>query len=222
MTGPGTSVPAAGPGTSAPVPGVGADRPVWDEVAYLDEYGPIPSWAAHALAANGPWSRMVTDPVDRSVLSVSAPTYRPPPAMAELVRAREPECVNPTCGINADRCDLHHQVPWPIGLTTVTNLDPNCRRDHLLLTHAGWTSTRHSNGHRTWTTTTGHTYTQNHHGHLTHVSGPYGDGQPLRSQQDRARQAPTEHERARQDRPGHQRARHGGAADHDWPDEPPF
>ncbi|WP_156254215.1 DUF222 domain-containing protein, partial [Pseudactinotalea terrae] len=48
--------------------GPGADLPGSEEPAHLEGYGPIPASVARALAAGGPWARMVTDPLDRTVL----------------------------------------------------------------------------------------------------------------------------------------------------------
>ena len=110
---------------------------------------------------------MVTDPLDRTVLEVSRDVYEPPPAMAALVRAREPECVHPACSASSDGCDLHHRIPWPVGLTSVTNLDPGCRRDHLLLTHGGWSYITDAEGRRTWTTAAGLVYVEGANGNLT-------------------------------------------------------
>ncbi|WP_156252416.1 HNH endonuclease signature motif containing protein [Pseudactinotalea terrae] len=156
--------------------GPAADLPGSDQPATLDGYGPIPASIARALAAGGPWARMVTDPVDRTVLEVSSEKYRPTVAMAELVRAAQPECVRPDCTISSDSCDLHHHVPWPLGATTVINLDPGCRRDHLLLTHAGWTYTHNPDGSYTWTTATNHTYLQHPDGQITMIRPSYGPG----------------------------------------------
>lgn len=156
--------------------GPAADLPGSDQPATLEGYGPIPASIARALAAGGPWARMVTDPVDRTVLEVSSEKYRPTAAMAELVRAAQPECVRPDCTISSDSCDLHHHVPWPLGATTVINLDPGCRRDHLLLTHAGWTYTHNPDGSYTWTTATNHTYLQHPDGQITMIRPSYGQG----------------------------------------------
>lgn len=147
--------------------GPGGDLDGAHDPAVLEGYGPIAASIAHALAADGPWARMVTDPVDGTVLEVSRERYEPRAAMADLVRAREPECVHLTCGVSSDRCDLHHRIPWPIGPTSVRNLDPGCRRDHLLVTHGGWTYAVDGRGRRTWTTPTGLTYVEDADGAVT-------------------------------------------------------
>lgn len=145
-------------------------------VAMLDGYGPIPGSVARALAAGGPWARLVIDPIDRTVLEASRETCRPPASMARLVRATQPHCACPSCGVASDGCDLNHRIPWPVGPTEVANLDPLCRRDHLLITHAGWSyeqeAGRTGTPTRTWTTGTGHSYTQAVDGTLTLAPRP--------------------------------------------------
>jgi hypothetical protein len=87
--------------------------------------------------------------------------------MADLVKATHPQCVRPGCGVSSDSCDLHHEIPWPIGITTARDMAPGCRRDHLLLTHAGWHYTYNATERsRTWTTATGHRYTEFHDGRV--------------------------------------------------------
>lgn len=112
-----------------------------DEPAFLEGYGPIPGSVARAIAAGSVWSRMVLDPLDGTVRELTTPKYRPPAAMADLVRAEQPECSMPGCSQPADDCDLDHLLPWPIGSTCVDGLGPLCRRHHLLRTHAGWSFT---------------------------------------------------------------------------------
>ncbi len=158
--------------------GPGADLSGSEDPAHLEGYGPIPASVARALAAGGPWARMVTDPLDRTVLELSREQYEPTAAMAELIRARQPECANPSCTAAADGCDLHHRIPWPLGTTSVKDIDPNCRRDHLLLTHGGWWYTQHEDGSRTWITATNHTYLQHPDGQITMIRPTHGPGSP--------------------------------------------
>ena len=153
-------------------------------VAFLEGYGPIPRPVARALAAGSTWSRLVMDPVDRTVLEASTATYRPPASMARLVRAAQPTCASPVCSVGSDSCDLNHRVPHPIGATSVWNLDPACRRDHVLITHAGWGyADGRRPGTRVWTTATGHTYVQTVEGEVTMgervpVALPGADAEP--------------------------------------------
>ena len=64
-----------------------------------------------------------------------APTWEvqghdPSEAIARHVRAAAPTCSFYDCPRQARSCDLDHDTPWPRGPTSVTNLDPKCRRHH--------------------------------------------------------------------------------------------
>lgn len=105
----------------------------------LAGYGPIHADTARALALGGPWRRIVTDPLSGAVLDVGRTRYRPPAALADHVRARDRTCVTPHCNTSAHACDLDHTIPYDEGGPTAEhNLDPLCRRDHQLKTHAGF------------------------------------------------------------------------------------
>ncbi|HEX5493018.1 MAG TPA: DUF222 domain-containing protein, partial [Mycobacteriales bacterium] len=78
--------------------------------AVLDGYGPIGAAYARAIAADptGTWKRLVTDPVDGSLVEHSRTTYRPPAALDDLVRARDRTCRFPGCQHSAQHADLDH------------------------------------------------------------------------------------------------------------------
>jgi hypothetical protein len=57
-------------------------------------------------------------------------THDPSEAIARHVRAEAPTCSFYDCPCQARSCDLDHDTPWPRGPTSVTNLDPKCRRHH--------------------------------------------------------------------------------------------
>ncbi len=61
--------------------------------------------------------------------------YEPTAAIVRHVQAAAPTCSFYDCGRPAARCDLDHDEPWPRGPTSVTNLDPKCRRHHQAKTH---------------------------------------------------------------------------------------
>jgi hypothetical protein len=56
--------------------------------------------------------------------------HDPSEAIARHVRAEAPRCSFYDCARRARSCDLDHDTPWPRGPTSVTNLDPKCRRHH--------------------------------------------------------------------------------------------
>jgi len=57
-------------------------------------------------------------------------THDPSQAIARHVRAAAPTCSFYDCPRQARSCDLDHDTPWPRCPTSVTNLDPKCRRHH--------------------------------------------------------------------------------------------
>jgi hypothetical protein len=57
-------------------------------------------------------------------------THDPTEAIARHVRAAAPTCSFYNCPRQARSCDLDHDIPWPRGPTSITNLDPKCRRHH--------------------------------------------------------------------------------------------
>jgi hypothetical protein len=57
-------------------------------------------------------------------------THDPSEAIARHVRAAAPTCSFYDCPRQARSCDLDHDTPWPRGPTSITNLDPKCRRHH--------------------------------------------------------------------------------------------
>jgi hypothetical protein len=56
--------------------------------------------------------------------------HDPSEAIARHVRAEAPTCSFYDCPRQARSCDLDHDEAWPRGPTSVTNLDPKCRRHH--------------------------------------------------------------------------------------------
>lgn len=73
-------------------------------------------------------------PVVRAAIESAPPltaaTYEPTAAITRHVHAAAPTCSFYDCPRQARRCDLDHDDPWPRGPTSVTNLDPKCRRHH--------------------------------------------------------------------------------------------
>jgi Domain of unknown function (DUF222) len=61
---------------------------------------------------------------------LQADGHDPTEAIARHVRADAPTCSFYDCPRRARSCDLDHDTPWPRGPTSVTNLDPKCRRHH--------------------------------------------------------------------------------------------
>ena len=131
-----------------------------DAPADLAGYGPITAEAARALARDGTWRRIVTDPLSGAVLDVGRTRYRPPSDLDEHVRVRDRTCARPGCAAAADSCDLDHTEEYHRhgGTTSDGNLAPLCRRDHVVKTDGGFRLVQVEPGVVEWTTPTGHRY----------------------------------------------------------------
>jgi len=131
-----------------------------DEPADLAGYGPITAEAARALARDGTWRRIVTDPLSGAVLDVGRTRYRPPADLATHIQVRDRACARPGCPAPAESCDLDHTVEFHRldGTTSATNLGPLCKRDHTIKTDGGFHLTQTGPGAFEWTTPTGHRY----------------------------------------------------------------
>jgi hypothetical protein len=130
-----------------------------DQPGELSGYGPIPASMARRIAADpsGTWRRLVTDDTGR-LLDYASTTYRPPADVARHVRLRDQKCVAPGCGHRADRCELDHRVPFPVGGTNADNLQPLCKRHHIMKHRSRWRLGKLPDGVYEWTTPTGHRY----------------------------------------------------------------
>jgi hypothetical protein len=132
-----------------------------DEPADLAGYGPVPAAVARRTAADpsGTWRRLLTDPVDGTLLDHGRRTYRPPVALADHVRARDVTCRFPGCHHQAATADVDHTVPYPEGPTAAGNLGALCRHHHRLKHKTQWTVSQRG-GAFTWTSPTGRRYTR--------------------------------------------------------------
>jgi len=106
--------------------------------------------------------------------------YRIAAGLRRLVMTRSPLCEWPGCGHRAVRCDIDHDLAWPVGPTCSCNLGPVCRRHHRVK-QTGWTKARRSTG-VLWTSPTGRQHTS---------SGPWSP--PQRSSQLPAVPRPVRH-----------------------------
>ncbi len=106
-----------------------------------------------------------TPPVSAVACRVAADgggPYVVPAALARDVRTALPRCTAPGCSVPANRCDLDHAVPWPLGPTCACNLHPLCRTHHRMKTLRGWSVRRADPSGPlaalVWTSPLGHRY----------------------------------------------------------------
>jgi hypothetical protein len=128
-----------------------------DNPAELVGFGPIPADVGRALAADAHWRRVLTDPVNGTVLDLGHRRV-PTPALARLVRHQQGRCLFPGCGMPANRTDIDHTVAHEAGgRTALDNLGLLCRRHHGAK-HSGWTLGQPQPGVFHWTSPTRRTY----------------------------------------------------------------
>ncbi|HZQ30341.1 MAG TPA: HNH endonuclease signature motif containing protein, partial [Mycobacterium sp.] len=88
--------------------------------------------------------------------------YRPSAKLEEFIRVRDVTCRFPGCEEPAERCDIDHTIPYPVGPTHPSNLKALCRKHHLLKTFwtgaGGWHEEQLPDGTVVWTAPTGRTY----------------------------------------------------------------
>ncbi|WKR21599.1 hypothetical protein AIF0345_1522 [Actinomyces israelii] len=169
-----TTTPACGPGT-------GPAGPVGASLGGRGRSVPVPAAVARALAAGGTWRRLVTDPLSGAVTDVGRTRYRPPAALADLVRARDASCTHPGCERPARGCEIDHVRPWAEGGTTsLENLTCLCRAHHRLKHTPGWALTRTPDGALVWRTPTGARYQRDNDGTITLLPRRTGPGQKTR------------------------------------------
>ncbi|TLH65738.1 HNH endonuclease signature motif containing protein [Mycolicibacterium phocaicum] len=132
--------------------------PVRTPVGYVLGGGVVPPTVLADLVARGAKVRSVASAADLD----EVPRYRPSAAMDEFVRMRAMTCMFPGCDHPATASDIDHTVPWPAGPTHPGNLNPKCRKHHLLKTFYGgpdgWQDRQQPDGTIVWTAPTGHTY----------------------------------------------------------------
>ncbi|GAA1116604.1 HNH endonuclease signature motif containing protein [Nesterenkonia jeotgali] len=57
-----------------------------------------------------------------------------PKLLRRAIEFRDGTCQAPGCMVAAEHCDIDHQIPWPHGATTASNLWALCRKHHRLKT----------------------------------------------------------------------------------------
>jgi hypothetical protein len=115
--------------------------------------GPIDADVArHLVKHTASWTRVVTDPVDDTVLAIDSKDRFIPSGLKKLIHVRTPSCAGDDCGLPAHRADLDHitRVEHD-GRTRHTNLQPLCRPSHRLKDEGGhWKVTAGDDGSTVW------------------------------------------------------------------------
>jgi hypothetical protein len=122
----------------------------------LSGYGPITAETARRLGQDATLRRLVTDPIDGTMIDLGRSRYQPSPHLRRVVEARDRTCRFPRCGRRAITCDKDHAIEWDIGgRTAETNLHALCRMHHNMKTHKLWRVDINADGSETWTSPLG-------------------------------------------------------------------
>lgn len=145
-----TSVNEVDGATQEPTP---PSAPVIPPPALIVGEGVVPTSLLAQLIRGGAKVRPITMPSDEP-----EPHYRPSAELAEFVRMRDIYCRAPGCDVPADRCDLDHTIPYPIGPTHASNIKCLCRTNHLMKTFGGWQDIQLPDGTVIWISPSGRKY----------------------------------------------------------------
>ena len=134
---------------------LGAD----DDPAHLDGFGAITADAARRISTEGPWRRLLVEPVGGQLLDYGRTTYAPPADLTAFVITRDVTCRFPTCVHPARHGDIDHKYPYERGGdTSATNTWALHDGHHFGKTHHRFTIHTDADGTTWWTTPAGHTY----------------------------------------------------------------
>jgi hypothetical protein len=133
-----------------------------------DNPGEIPGWGpvladiARKVAdaqTKSQWRALATHPEDGHPVALVTTRRRPTAEQRRMVEAIDPECVFPTCRMDASSCDINHEIPWVEAQhTTIAELEPACRHHHVGLHRRGWKLKRLRPGIYQWTSPLGQVY----------------------------------------------------------------
>jgi hypothetical protein len=130
-----------------------------DEPGVLAGDVSIPADLARKIAMDpeATWYRLLTDPAG-GFLELSTTSYVPSLPIWCWTVARDRTCIWPGCYCPASTIELDHRVAFPAGETSTWNLQPLCRRHHLVKHSEGFEVVRESDGSYTWTSRFGSTF----------------------------------------------------------------
>ncbi|WP_295690260.1 HNH endonuclease signature motif containing protein [uncultured Brevibacterium sp.] len=110
----------------------GADMP-----GELHGTSPVPAEIARSIVALAPHlERVLTDPVDGTVLPIAAQKYPIPDALRRTAESQWHTCAAPGCDVPAQYCEIDHLIPFDHadpqagGRTEPRNLHPLCKHHH--------------------------------------------------------------------------------------------
>jgi Domain of unknown function (DUF222)/HNH endonuclease len=127
----------------------------------LNGFGPVIADIARHITSeqsDSEWRWTLTSN-EGAILDQGTTRRRPTTSLQHRARTQNPTCVFPGCRMPAVDCDLDHNQAWSDnGPTSINNLAPLCRHDHVIK-HHGWTIKQSQPGQYQITSPLGHSYT---------------------------------------------------------------
>lgn len=146
----------------------------------LAGYGPITAETARELTHDAQLRRLLTDPLEGTVVDVGRRRYRPSRRQHDIVKAVHPSCSMPGCLRPSIDCDEDHRLDWADGGQTSTcNLHPLCRRHHNLKTRRFWRIDQLPDGTEIWTSPLGRSYRKRHPSYPAGLIQPVDDDEEI-------------------------------------------
>ncbi len=127
----------------------------------LGGYGPVIADIARQVADeshHAEWRYVVTGSGGQPIVG-GITRRRPTAAQRRTIQTLYPTCAFPGCRMPATQSDLDHTTPHADdGPTSLHNLAPLCRHDHMVRHGAGWSYRRTDEGDHEWTSPLGRRY----------------------------------------------------------------
>ncbi len=133
-----------------------------DHAGEIPGWGPVISDVARQITerqGGSEWRVGVYDRPGGRLVDVVTTKRRPNSEQRRWVEVTSSTCVYPGCRMPAVSCDINHEIPWEDEhRTTVGELGPLCRHDHVAHHRYGWDLQRLPDGGYRWTSPLGHIY----------------------------------------------------------------
>lgn len=131
-----------------------------NEPATLQGGTPVDTETAKRLVGEATsFTRILTDPIDGTVLDIDKRTRRIPADIKRWLGVIHETCAGPGCNRPSDQCDIDHTIEFasgPDGKTSLANLAPLCRPDHRVKGETNWRVEQAGDGRLRWTSPTGY------------------------------------------------------------------
>ena len=122
-----------------------------NSICETDDGTPLPVEVVRRLACDAEIIPVILNSKGEA-LAVGRSQRLATPAQRAALAAMHRTCMQPTCTVPFEDCQIHHIIPWEQGgATDLSNMGPLCTADHALVHQGGWTLTMTPDRIATWT-----------------------------------------------------------------------